>query len=81
MKKGFINELEKNVVDSDKKSKTYLVPSKREHIELKIDNNIFEKLKQDDKLEVMCRTLLRTKSKRNVRERININRRNYRIFI
>ena len=81
MKKGFINELEKNVVDSDKKSNTYLVPSKREHIELKIDNNIFEKLKQDDKLEVMCRTLLRTKSKRNVRERININRRNYRIFI
>ncbi|GAJ25158.1 hypothetical protein JCM15457_9 [Liquorilactobacillus sucicola DSM 21376 = JCM 15457] len=81
MQKGFMHELEANVLSDNDDSKVFLVPSKKEHLAVKIDKNVLDRLKDDEKLERMLKNLLKMNSKRTTKETVNINKRNYRIFL
>ncbi|KRM95251.1 hypothetical protein FC19_GL002103 [Liquorilactobacillus aquaticus DSM 21051] len=81
MQKGFMHELEENVLSDSDDAKVFLVPSKKEHLAVKIDKNILGRLKDDEKLEQMLKNLLKMNSKSTTKEVININKRNYRIFL
>ncbi|KRM04396.1 MAG: hypothetical protein ABF804_10560 [Liquorilactobacillus ghanensis] len=80
MQKSFIQELETNVLAEDETSKTYLVPSKKERLAVKIDKEVLKRLTDNQKLERMLKNLLKMNSKSTTQEVININKRNYRIF-
>lgn len=77
----FIKQVLDNVIASDSNSKTYSVPSRRENLEIRIDNNVLDKLISNDRFEKMIKNLLRTKSKATQKEVVNISKRNYRIFL
>lgn len=77
----FIKQILGNVIASDSNSKTYSVPSRRENLEICIDNNVLDKLIVNDHFEKMIKNLLRTKSKATQKEVVNISKRNYRIFL
>ncbi|KRL36762.1 hypothetical protein [Liquorilactobacillus uvarum] len=81
MQKGFMHELEANILSDNEDSKVFLVPSKKEHLAVKIDKNVLDHLKDDGKLERMLKNLLKMNSKKTTKETININKRNYRIFL
>ncbi|CAM2832559.1 MULTISPECIES: hypothetical protein [Dellaglioa] len=82
MSKNLLADLEKNFITSDETSKTFKVPSKKEDLTIKIDNDIFEKVSKDDeKLERLIKNLLKFSSKSKAKELISINKRNYRIFM
>ena len=82
MAKGFVEELVDNVIEKDDEQTTFRVPSKRENLVLRVDNDLLSKFSNgNDKLEKMLRNLLRNRSEKNKREVININKRNYRIFL
>ncbi|KRL03141.1 hypothetical protein [Liquorilactobacillus capillatus] len=81
MQKGFMHELEANILSEDDKATVFLVPSKKEHLAVKIDKDILGHLKDNEKLERMLKNLLKMNSKRTTKETVNINKRNYRIFL
>lgn len=81
MQKSFIKELEANVLAEDGNSKTYLVPSKKERLAVKVDKDVLKRLTDKRKLERMLKNLLKMNSRNTTEEIININKRNYRIFI
>ena len=82
MAKGFVEELVDNVIEKDDEQTTFRVPSKRENLILRVDNDLLSKFSNGNvKLEKMLRNLLRNRSAKNKREVININKRNYRIFL
>ncbi|MHC9532423.1 hypothetical protein ACVQ8P_04330 [Dellaglioa sp. BT-FLS60] len=82
MSKNLLADLEKNLITSDETSKTFKVPSKKEDLTIKVDNDIFEKVSKDDvKLERLIKNLLKFSSKSKAKELISINKRNYRIFM
>jgi hypothetical protein len=81
MQKSFIKELEANVLAEDGNSKTYLVPSKKERLAVRVDKDVLKRLTDKRKLERMLKNLLKMNSKNTTEEVININKRNYRIFI
>ena len=82
MAKGFVEELVDNVIEKDDEQTTFRVPSKRETLVLRVDNDLLSKFSNgNDKIEKMLRNLLRNRSEKNKREVININKRNYRIFL
>ncbi|WP_281164766.1 hypothetical protein [Liquorilactobacillus sicerae] len=81
MQKSFIKELEANVLTEDGNSKTFLVPSKRERLAVKIDKDVLKRLSDKRKLEHMLKNLIKMNSKSTTEETININKRNFRIFI
>ena len=71
MAKGFVEELVDNVIEKDDEQTTFRVPSKRENLVLRVDNDLLSRF----------RNLLRNRSAKNKREVININKRNYKIFL
>ena len=82
MAKGFVEELVDNVIEKDDEQTTLRVPSKRENLVLRVDNDLLSKFSNgNSKLEKMLRNLLRNRSAKNKREVININKRNYKIFL
>lgn len=81
VQKNFMHEVEENVLAEDEQTKTFLVPSKKEKLAIKVDKDVLTRLLDDQKLEHMLRNLLKLNSKRTTRETINITKRNYRIFI
>lgn len=82
MAKGFVEELVDNVIEKDDEQTTFRVPSKRENLVLRVDNDLLSRFSNGNaKLEKMLRNLLRNRSDKNRREVININKRNYKIFL
>lgn len=82
MAKGFVEELVDNVIEKDDEQTTFRVPSKRENLVLRVDNDFLSRFSNGNaKLEKMLRNLLRNRSAKNSREVININKRNYKIFL
>ncbi|KRL04942.1 hypothetical protein [Liquorilactobacillus oeni] len=81
MQKNFMHEMEGNILDEDEKTKTFLVPSKREKLAIRVDKDVLAGLLDDQKLEHMLKNLLKMNSKKTTKEVINITKRNYRIFI
>ena len=82
MAKGFVEELVDNVIEKDDEQTTFRVPSKRENLVLRVDNDLLSKFSNGNaKLEKMLRNLLRNRSAKNKREVNNINKRNYKIFL
>lgn len=78
MKKDF---LQKDLAKSDDKTTLFKVLSRRENLFLRVDNSLLPKLNDDQKLQKMLKTLLRKHSKVTQQEVINIDQRNYRIFL
>lgn len=81
MQKEFMHEIEANILDEDDTTKTFSVPSKRENLLIRVDKEVISKLENDSKFERMLKTLLKMSSKNTKKEVININKRNYRIFL
>ena len=82
MAKGFVEELVDNVSENDDEQTTFRVPSKRENLVLRVDNDLLSRFSNGNaKLEKMLRNLLRNRSAKNKREVINIIKRNYKIFL
>lgn len=82
MTKGFAEELQDNVIEKDDEHTAFRVPSKRESIVLRVDNELLSKFTADNgRLDKMLHNLLRNRSAKNRREVINITKRNYRIFL
>ncbi|EJE98243.1 hypothetical protein [Liquorilactobacillus mali] len=81
MQKEFMHEIEANILDEDDTTKTFSVPSKRENLLIRVDKEVISKLENDSKFERMLKNLLKMSSKNTKKEVININKRNYRIFL
>ncbi|KRN29679.1 hypothetical protein IV38_GL000566 [Lactobacillus selangorensis] len=81
-KQDFLGLAHATVLDESDDKITVKVPNRKEDLTVVIGKDVLDKLSQDDSvLQRMVKNLVSRNSKKITKETLNINKRNYRIFL